>query len=55
LSCRKLLLQRRRQGQFGKCGHSRLFFLEGPVEIHVGSLDTREAFMPLALFELRWN
>jgi hypothetical protein len=29
LSCRQLLLQRSRQGQFRKCGHSIVFFLEG--------------------------
>jgi len=28
-----------------------LFFLEGPVEIHFESLNTREAFMPLAFFD----
>jgi len=27
------------------------FFLEGPVEIHVYRLETREASMPLTLFE----
>src|ERR1700676_1485127 len=30
LSCRQFLLQGSRQGQFGKCCHSIVFFLEGP-------------------------
>src|ERR1700676_4052594 len=30
LSCRQLLLKGSRQGQFGKCCHSIVFFLEGP-------------------------
>src|ERR1039458_6634325 len=47
LSCRQLLLQRSRQGQFRKCGHSIVFFLEG---LNVNFTDTMARVrMPLAL------
>src|ERR1700676_83747 len=46
LSCRQFLLQGSRQGQFRKCCHSMVFFLEGPSRF---SDTVSRLRMPLAL------
>src|SRR5208282_2667948 len=53
LSCRQLLLQQSRQGQFRKCGHSMVFFLEGlNVNFSNSCSQTRVESSHAALFEI---